>query len=190
MFKLKEEISVDLSSYSNVCYNPGAGFLKRGIWYLVNILFFLNPLNPFYELKLGLLRLFGARIGKGVVIKPSVNIKYPWNLSIGNNVWIGEKVWIDNLAQVNIGNNVCISQSALLICGNHDFKKRTFDLIIDEINLEEGCWIGAGAIVGPGVTVHSHAILSLGSTATTNLNAFTIYRGNPAEIIKKRILSL
>lgn len=185
---MKEEITTDLSSYKNGHYNPGAGFLKRGVWYLVNVIFFRNPLIPFYGLKIRLLRLFGANIGQGVIIKPSVNIKYPWNLTIGNYVWIGEKVWIDNLSKVSIENNVCISQSAMLICGNHDYTKPSFNLIIGEIKLEEGCWIGAGAIIGPGVIVHSHAILSLGSIATSDLDRYTIYRGNPAKIIKQRIL--
>ena len=56
------------------------------------------------------MRLFGASVGKGVIINPRVNIKYPWKLVIGSNVWIGEKVWIDNLADVTIGDNVCLSQ--------------------------------------------------------------------------------
>jgi acetyltransferase-like isoleucine patch superfamily enzyme len=61
-----------------------------------------------------------------VNIKPSVNIKYPWLLEVGDHVWIGEEVWIDNLAKVRIGSNVCISQGAMLLTGNHDFTKSTF----------------------------------------------------------------
>lgn len=105
-------------------------FIKGFIWYFVNVLFFINPMNPISGLKVFLLRLFGAKIGKGVVIKPGVNIKYPWLLTIGNNVWIGEKVWIDNLDNVTIANDVCISQDAILLCGNHNYKKSTFDLIV------------------------------------------------------------
>lgn len=74
--------------------------------------------------KIWMLRKFGAKIGKGVFIKPLVNIKYPWNLDIGDYTWIGENVWIDNLTQVKIGSNVCISQGAMLLCRNHNYKKR------------------------------------------------------------------
>ena len=146
-------------------------------------------MNPFSRLKVGLLRLFGAKIGDNVVIKPKVNIKYPWKLTIETNCWIGENVWIDNLAEVTIEANVCISQGAFLICGNHNYKLSTFDLIVAPIILKEGCWVGAKSIVGPGVTIGSHAVLSLGSVASSDLNPYTIYRGNPAVKVKDRTIS-
>ncbi|MCD4795086.1 MAG: WcaF family extracellular polysaccharide biosynthesis acetyltransferase [Bacteroidales bacterium] len=175
-----------LADFDNSWYKPGAGFIKRTLWYYTNVLFFLNPWNPFSSLKVFLLRLYGAKIGEGVIIKPSVNIKYPWFLTVGNNVWIGEKVWIDNLAKVKIGDNVSVSQGAMLLCGNHNYKKQTFDLIVGEIKLEEGVWIGAKSIVAPGVTCKSHSILSVNSVASKNLEEYTIYQGNPAVEVRKR----
>ena len=132
------------------------------------------------------MRLFGAKIGKGVVIKPAVNIKYPWFLTIGDNSWVGENVWIDNLGKVEIGSNVCISQGALLLCGNHDYKKTGFDLIVGDILLEDGVWIGAKAIVTGNVVCKSHAILTAGSITSKDLEAYSIYRGNPAEFVRER----
>ena len=178
----------DLSKFDNSWYKPGGNVLKRALWYFINVLFFLNPWNPISSLKVFLLRLFGAKIGKGVVVKPSVNIKYPWRLSVGNNVWIGEKVWIDNLANVEIGDNASISQGAMLLCGNHNYKKSTFDLITGEIKLEKGTWIGAKSVVTPGVTCKSHSILAVNSVATKDLEAYTIYQGNPAIEIRKRTI--
>lgn len=175
----------DLSLYNNSWYQPGS-VVKRFFWYLINVLFFINPLSLISSVKIILLRLFGAKVGKGVHIKPGVNIKYPWFLEIGNNVWIGENVWIDNLTNVILENNVCISQGALLLCGNHNYKKQTFDLIVGEINLKEGSWVGAKAIVCPGVTLNSHAILSVGSVATKTLEAYAIYQGNPAIKVRER----
>jgi len=176
----------DLSKFNNDWYNPGAGSFKRFFWYFTNVLFFLNPWCPISPLKIFLLRLFGAKVGKGVVIKPSVNIKYPWLLEIGSHVWIGENVWIDNLAKVKIGNHVSLSQGALLLCGNHNFKKEAFDLIVGEINLEDGVWIGAKSIVAPGVTCKSHSVLSVNSVAVKDLDEYSIYQGNPAKEIRKR----
>ncbi len=164
----------------------GASKFKQILWYFTNILFIKNGLNVSSGLKIILLKLFGAKIGLGVVIKPSINIKYPWKLTIGNYSWIGEDVWIDNLSDVLIGNNVCISQGALLLCGNHDYKKTTFDLITQPINLEDGVWIGAKATVCGGVTCQSHAVLCVASVATKDLDPFGIYRGNPCEKIKTR----
>jgi len=133
-----------------------------------------------------LLRIFGAKIGKAVNIKPKVNIKYPWLLKIGDHSWIGEGVWIDNLGRVKIGSNVCISQGAMLLTGNHNYKKSTFDLQVEEIVLEDGVWIGAKSIVGPGVTCKSHAVLAINSVATSDLDAYGIYQGTPAKFMRKR----
>jgi putative colanic acid biosynthesis acetyltransferase WcaF len=177
-----------LSSYNIDWYKPGNRF-KIVLWYFVNVLFFINPLNPLSGLKCFLLRRFGAKVGKGVMIKPGVNIKYPWMLEIGDFVWIGEEVWIDNLTWVSIGSNVCISQGAMLLTGNHNYKKETFDLMTQEIVLEEGVWIGAKAVVCPGITCKSHAVLAVGSVATTDLEAYTIYQGNPAVTVRERIIN-
>lgn len=139
-------------------------------------------------MKIRILRFWGAKIGKGVIIKPCVNIKYPWNLEIGDYSWIGENVWIDNLVKVRIGSNVCISQGAMLLCGNHNYKKTTFDLIVGEIIVEDGAWIGAQCVVCPGVRVASHSVLTVGSVATNNCVANGIYQGIPAVKIKDRII--
>lgn len=176
----------ELSLYNNHPYHPGGNAFKRFLWYYSNSLFFKSSLFPFYNLKTGLLKLFGAKVGSGVKIKPCVNIKYPWLLQIGNDVWIGENVWIDNIVMVTIGSNVCISQGVMLFTGSHDYKKNTFDLITGAVVLEDGVWIGAGAIVNQGITIASHAVLTSGSVATRGLEAYTIYQGNPAVKIRDR----
>jgi putative colanic acid biosynthesis acetyltransferase WcaF len=178
-------LPVDLKLFWITVYNPGCK-VKRAFWFLFNAFFLRNPYNPFGGIKRGVLRMFGAKIGKGVVIKPAVNIKYPWFLTIGDHSWIGENVWIDNLGKVEIGANVCISQGALILCGNHDYKKTTFDLIVGDIVLEDGVWIGAKALVTGNVRCGSHAILTAGSVASKDLNSYSIYRGNPAEFIRER----
>jgi len=176
----------DLSTYDNKSYNPGKNGLIRILWYFTNVLFFLNPLNPLSSLKVFLLRLFGAKVGKGVVIKPSVNIKYPWHLKIGNHSWIGEKVWIDNLADVEIGDNCCLSQGAMLLTGSHDYTKSTFNNITGVITLENGVWIGTQAVVYPDIRCKSHSILGVNSVAMKDLEEYSIYHGNPAVKISKR----
>ena len=142
----------------------------------------------FSNFKCSLLRIFGGKVGRRVVIKPHVTIKYPWLLKIGNDVWIGENVWVDNLTMVTIGSNVCISQGAYLLTGNHDYSKSTFDLMIGKIVLEKGTWIGAKSIVCPGVTCKSHSVLAVGSVATKDLEEYGIYQGIPAIKIKQRII--
>ncbi|MBX7124419.1 MAG: WcaF family extracellular polysaccharide biosynthesis acetyltransferase, partial [Cyclobacteriaceae bacterium] len=166
----------------------GSSWLKQLLWYFLNAWVLNAYWFPWSGGRVALLRLFGARIGQGVNIKPHVNIKYPWLLTIGDHSWIGENVWIDNLVPVTIGNHCCLSQGALLLTGNHDYHKTTFDLMTGSIVLEDGVWIGAQAVVTPGVTCHSHAVLAVGSVASTPLDAYTVYRGNPAVEVRQRII--
>jgi putative colanic acid biosynthesis acetyltransferase WcaF len=180
--------SVDLSKYDNSWYHSGRSVMVRSCWMLISALFVQCQWNPSSSIRVFILRLFGAKIGKNVVVKPGVNIKYPWNLSIGDYTWIGENAWIDNLTHISIGNHVCISQGAYLLTGNHDFNKTTFDLMVKPITIEDGAWIGAKAIVCPGVICGSHAVLTAGSVATKNLVAHTINSGHPAVPVKERLI--
>jgi putative colanic acid biosynthesis acetyltransferase WcaF len=177
----------DLSKYNNDWYQPGGSVLKKTCWYVLHAIF-IHSAFPFSSFKVFLLRLFGASIGTSVTIKPNVTVKYPWHLTIGNHVWIGEQVWIDNLSRVTIKNNCCVSQGAMLLCGNHDYSKTSFDLIVKDITLEEGVWIGAKSIVCPGVSIGSHSVLTVNSVATRNLEPWGIYQGNPAVKIKERVI--
>jgi putative colanic acid biosynthesis acetyltransferase WcaF len=98
-------------------------------------------------------------------------------------------VWIDNLTSVTIGDHVCLSQGALLLTGNHNYKKNTFDLITGPITLEDGVWIGAKSVVCPGVRCSSHSVLAVGSVAAKDLKPYFIYQGNPAAPVRERIIN-
>lgn len=184
------KLKVQNKNFDNNWYYPGRPFYFILSWYFINSFVFNSYLIPCNWIKISLLRLFGATIGEGVIIKPHVNIKYPWNLMIGNYVWIGESVWIDNLHLVNIGNNVTISQGALLLSGSHNYKKSTFDLILGEITLEDGVWIASKSVVSSGVTCKTHSILTLNSVATSDLDEYGVYRGNPAQKCRQRVIEM
>ncbi len=183
----------DLSKYNNDWYKKSdltRGFFITAMWFLANNIFIKSYLLIPVSLKLLVLRLFGAKIGQNVMLKHGINIKYPWNLEVGNNVWLGECLWIDNLGKVSIGDNACLSQGAMLLSGNHDYGKETFDLIVKDIIIEEGAWIGAKSVVCGGVTCFSHAVLSVNSVATKNLEPFSVYQGNPAQRIRERKIAI
>jgi putative colanic acid biosynthesis acetyltransferase WcaF len=180
--------TTDLSTFSNPEYSHGKSVFIRLAWMLTSRLFFQTQIPYPSKLKVFLLQLFGAKTGKKIVIKPSVTIKQPWRLEIGDHSWIGEMVWIDNLVQVKIGPHCCLSQGAFLLTGNHNYKKTSFDLMTGAITLEDGVWIGAKSIVGPNVICHSHAVLAAGSSAFKNLDAYSIYQGNPAQFLRNREL--
>jgi putative colanic acid biosynthesis acetyltransferase WcaF len=176
---------VELKKFDNSNYNPGS-FLKRIAWFIFGRIFINTYLPLPMSLKILILRSFGTKIGSNVTIKPKVNIKYPWFLEIGSNVWIGECAWIDNLAMVRIESNVCISQDAMLLTGNHDYKSVTFDMKISPIIIEDGAWVGAKSIVCPGVIMKTHSILSVNSVLSNTAEPYMIYRGNPALPVKNR----
>jgi len=179
---------VDNSTYK-VTIDIGASLVKRLLWYITNAVIFRSRLIAYSALKVGLLKLFGANIAQGVVIKPAVNIKFPWKLSVGEFSWIGEEVWIDNLSNVSIGNDVTLSQGAMLLTGSHDFSRTSFDFISSPIVLEDGVWIGARAVVFGGVVVSTHAILGINSVAESDLDPYLIYKGNPAiPVLERKIV--
>ncbi|HEX2899244.1 MAG TPA: WcaF family extracellular polysaccharide biosynthesis acetyltransferase [Bacteroidia bacterium] len=178
----------DLSRFNNDWFDEGASKFTWMLWFIANGLFVLNPLNPFNFLRILVLRAFGAKIGKGVIVKHRVNVKFPWNLEIGDHCWIGEAVWIENQGKVTIGSNCCLSQGVVLMTGNHDYKKVTFDLMVKPIVLEDGVWLGARSTVTPGVTCHSHAVLGVGAVTNRDLDSYTVYAGNPCQPIRKRLM--
>jgi putative colanic acid biosynthesis acetyltransferase WcaF len=144
---------------------------------------------PSSGVRVRLLRLFGASIGTGVVIKPGVRIKYPWLLTVGDHSWIGEDCWIDNLATVRIGNNACLSQGSYLCTGNHDWSDPAFGLIVKPITLADGSWVGAKAMICPGVDLGVESIAAAGSVVMKSIPAGEIHAGNPAEFVRRRELA-
>lgn len=177
---------VNLKGFDGSDFDKGGSNLKIMLWYIVNALIVRASWNPLMGIKIWLLRRFGAKIGKGLVIKNNVIVKSPWYLNIGDNCWLGEGCWIDNLDRITIGNDVCISQGALLLTGNHDYSIPTMPYRNAPIVIQDGAWIGAKAVVCPGVTVHEGAILTVGSVATKDIEAWKVYQGNPASPIRER----
>jgi putative colanic acid biosynthesis acetyltransferase WcaF len=175
---------VDLSQYKNPHYQPGSKG-KRALWFLCNPIL-VNNFHPSSRLRIFILKLFGATIGKGCVIRPNVNIKHPWLLEVGDYTWIGENVWIDNLVKVKIGSHVCVSQGAVLITGNHRWDKVTFDLTTHPIDIADGAWIGAKSTLLPGSNIGQQAVITGGAVVHQSIPAQQIWGGNPCAFLKDR----
>ncbi|MEA5619740.1 WcaF family extracellular polysaccharide biosynthesis acetyltransferase [Cronbergia sp. UHCC 0137] len=178
-----------LDNYSTGNYSPGASYSQQLLWYFIGSPLVESYWLPVSSLKVWILRIFGAKVGNGVRIKTGVKVKFPWRLSIGDFVWIGENTWIDNLAPVVLENHVCLSQGVYLCTGNHDWTHPDFKLTPTPIHIQEGSWIGAKSVIGPGVTIGKGAVLALSSVTGRSLEPMMIYAGNPAQSVKKRIMS-
>jgi putative colanic acid biosynthesis acetyltransferase WcaF len=142
---------------------------------------------PFSSPRVKLLRVFGARIGHGVIVRPGVRVKNPWALAVGDYSMIGEEAWIDNLVPVTIGANVCISQGAYLCTGNHDWSSPSFRYRLGKIHVADGAWVGAHATIGPNINIGEAGVVALGSVVVQDVPAYEVHAGNPASFKKQRV---
>ena len=176
----------DLSSYDNAWYSSGRSRVVEALWFFLGLPVVRSRILPSSSIRSFVLRRFGATVAHGVVLKPGIRVKYPWLLSIGDHSWIGEDVWIDNLVTVTIGRNVCISQGSYLCTGSHDWSDKSFGLLVEPITLEDGSWVGARAVICPGVKIEHCGIAAAGSVVTKSIPAFEIHAGNPAHLLRRR----
>jgi len=174
-----------LSDYKTPADWDRGSFLIRASWFLFGKPICASSL-PGTWWRCLLLTAYGARIGVGVRIKPRVQVTSPWLLRIGNWCWLGEELWIDNLALVQIGSQVCLSQGVYLCTGNHDYRRSSFDLRLGPITVNSEAWIAAKSVLAPGVTVGSGAVVSLGAVVLDDVPSRSIVRGNPAKVVGLR----
>ena len=154
--------AVDLARYAEPVIPGNRSLAWRIAWLAVSALAFQSALVLPSRWKAALLRAFGARVGRGLVIRPRVTVKYPWFLELGDHVWIGEGVWIDNHTAVRVGSDVCISQGAYLFTGNHDWNDPLFRFFCKPVTLEDGVWVGAKALVCPGSLLARMSVVGAG----------------------------
>lgn len=176
---------MQLDRFNATGFDRGASRVREAMWMITSALL-VAAWWPGSRWRVMLLRWFGAKIGRDVVIKPYVRVKFPWRLSIGAHSWIGEGVWIDNLAQVSIGEHACVSQETYFCTGSHDWGKIGFDLIVKPIMIGDRVWIGAQSRVGPGCICGEGVVVTLASVVIGSLDPWTIYSGHPALPIRSR----
>lgn len=162
--------------------------LGRAIWMLIGRPIFRMSFHNWYAFRAALLRLFGAKVGDGVAVRPTVHVEVPWMLDIDDDATIGDYAILYSLGRIRIGKRAIISQYAHLCAGTHDYTDHTFKLLRAPITLGDDVWIGADAFIGPGVTVGALTVVGARSSAYKDLVAKQVYVGNPAKPIKERIL--
>jgi putative colanic acid biosynthesis acetyltransferase WcaF len=173
---------MDLRKFDNAGFDRGAPRWKEALWLIVRSVFFAGWFPLPSAVRVFWLRMFGARIGRGVVIRGRVNITFPWRFECGDHVWIGEEVVILSLANVRIEGSVCISQQAFLCTGSHDFSKEAFDLVSRPIDISDGAWLGARTFIGPGVRLGKNCRCLAGAVVVKSVAAKTTVGGVPARI--------
>ena len=158
-------------------------------WLLLKRLFFQTSIPWPNLLKVCVLRFFGGKLGRGVVIKPRVNIWFPWKLELGNHVWIGEEVVLLNFEPIIVGSNCCISQQSFLCAGGHNFRDVSFSYRNAPIRLGDGVWLQARSFLCPGVCIGSEAVVVACSLVKENVPDNTIYEGVSPSPLRTRWLT-
>jgi putative colanic acid biosynthesis acetyltransferase WcaF len=177
----------DLSRFKLPNGFRGASAVKVQLWWFVQAIFFANSPQFLYGWRRFLLRLFGASVGKGVILRPSVKITYPWKLKIGNYSWIGDDVGLYTLGEIRIGDNVVVSQKSYLCTGSHKFNSATFDIYSKPIILEDEVWVATDVFIAPGIRIGKGALIGARSSVYKDMPANMICIGDPAAPKKPRV---
>lgn len=157
--------------------------LRILIWYLVQHFAFSSAYLP-SPLRPVLLRAFGARIGRNVLIRRGVRIHFPWNLELGDDCWIGEEVWFINHEKITVGSDVCISQRSMICSGGHDYRSASLEYAHKPVEIKDGAWVCLDAKVLPGVTIGECSVVSAGEIVRKSLPDYSMLVGGQVRQIE------
>ena len=177
----------NLSQYQTPKDFRGRSKIKVQLWWLVYTLLFRPSPQIMYGWRRFLLRRFGAKIGKKVILRPTTQITYPWKVSIGNFSWIGDDVVLYSLGEISIGSNTVVSQRSYICTGNHDYLSKNFDIYAQKISIGSKCWLASDVYVAPSVNIGDGTVVGARSSVFKDLPANKVCIGSPAKPIKNRI---
>ena len=156
------------------------------LWWIIEALFFRTSPQCMYGWRRFLLRSFGAKVGKAVIIRSTVRTQFPWRVSIGDYSWIGDDVVLYSLDKIHIGNHVVVSQKSYLCTGSHDYFRQDFPMNCLPIVLEDECWLATDVYVAPGVTIGKGTVVGARSSVFKSLPEGMVCMGSPAMAVRKR----
>ena len=157
------------------------------LWWIVQALLFRTSPQFMYGWRRFLLRIFGAKIGKDVMLRPTVHTQFPWKLTIGDYSWVGDDVVLYSLGAITIGNNAVVSQKSYLCAGSHDYTQPGFPIFCLPVVIEDECWLATDVYVAPGVTIGKGTVVGARSSVFKSLPPGMICVGSPAKVVKPRV---
>lgn len=186
---LDAESWIDLRQYDQSWFDRGRKGWFILLWWLVQAIAF--PLTPhhFHGIRCGLLRLFGAKIGKGVNIRPTARVTYPWKVTIGDYTWIGDDVVLYSLDQIMIGSHCVISQKSYLCTGSHDFQDPAFGLVTAPIMIGNGVWIATDCFIAPDVKIGANTVIGARSSVFQSIPKEQVAWGSPCRPRYERVMA-
>lgn len=165
----------------------GRSALWVQLWWCVQATLFRASPQFLYGWRRFLLRLFGARVGVGAIIRPTVTVTYPWKVTIGDHAWVGDGAILYSLGEITIGDNAVVSQKCHLCAGTHDPYDPSFPILGPAIHIGDECWLAADVFVAPGKSIGRGTLVGARSSVFHDLPAGVIARGSPARVVALRI---
>lgn len=180
----------DLSKFRvPVGFRGRSGFVVI-LWQFVQATIFAGSPQPAYGWRRWLLRMFGASVGRGVLIRPSARVTFPWKVEFDDHCWVGDHAEIYSLGAVRIGKSAVVSQRSYICAGTHDYQEVSFPLVVRPVVIEAEAWIAADCFVAPGITIGRGAVVGARSTVLADVPPGAIVGGHPAVFKKMRVASL
>ncbi|MEA5563934.1 hormogonium polysaccharide biosynthesis acetyltransferase HpsU [Anabaena sp. UHCC 0399] len=176
---MTNESFVDLRKYDQTWFDRGRPGWYILLWWFVQAIAFPLTLHSFNGLRCWLLRLFGARIGKGVIIRPTARFTYPWKVTVGDYTWIGDDVVVYSLDEIHIGQHCVISQKTYLCTGSHDIRDPAFGLKTATITIDNGVWVATDCFVAPGVQIGANTVIGARSSVLADMPSGQVCWGSP-----------
>ena len=176
----------NLKAYKTPKNFRGRSAFTAQLWWIVQTMLFSTSPQIMFGWRRFLLRCFGAKIGKKVLIRPSVKTTYPWNLSIGDYSWIGDEVVLYSLGEIEIGYHTVISQRSYICTASHKYNVPEFSIYSEKVSIGAQCWLAADVYVAPGLTIEDGVVVGARSTVLSDLKGYKVYAGSPVKCIKDR----
>lgn len=181
--------------YQNLSeFNLPAGFRGRSaitvqLWWIVQGTLFACSPQFMYAWRNWLLRLFGAKVGVRVIVRPSVKVTYPWKVSIGDYSMIGDDAVLYSLGEIEIGDNAVVSQRSYICAASHDFTKTDFPIYAKKVFIGSQAWIATDVFIAPGVSVGKGAVVGARSSVFKDMPAGMVCLGSPCVPVRVREMS-
>lgn len=188
--QLTDQALIDLRKYNQSGFERGRAGWFILLWWLVQAIAFPLSLHNFNGWRRALLRLFGAKIGRGVIIRPTARFTYPWKVEIGDYSWIGDDVVFYSLDKITIGSHCVISQKSYLCTGSHDIQDEAFSLITAPIIIGNGVWVATDCFIACGVNIGANAVIGARSSVFKDIPPQQVAWGNPCQSRYQREVTL
>jgi putative colanic acid biosynthesis acetyltransferase WcaF len=180
--------SVRLDQFDHSKIDRGRPRVVEMAWILVKCAFFTSNLPWSNAFKRFLLRCFGAKIGAGVVLRPRINIHFPWKLTIGDHCWLGDGCQILNIAPFEMQTQSALAHEVYIAAAGHDIRSATMAAKNEPILIKSGTWVASRAFIAGGVTIEEDCVIAAGAVVTKDVPKGSIVAGNPGVVVKERVI--